>query len=165
VGKKHSNLSQYKWKEDLLILKDICFECGSIDDMHYHHVVPESRGGVKTIPLCAMCHGKVHNVGFSNLSELIKTGLIKAKESGIRLGNPNGLGGYQKMGVQKIKELAETNEANLKAIGVICKAKEQNLTLQQIADKLNSLQYTTRRGKQFTPTQVSRLYERYLKNK
>ena len=109
---KHSNLSQYKWKEDTLIIKDICFECGSGDDIHYHHVVPESRGGTRAIPLCAICHGKVHNVEFSNLGGLIKAGLVKAKNRGVVLGNPNGFGDYQKMGVQKIKENAITNESN-----------------------------------------------------
>jgi hypothetical protein len=74
-----------------------------------------------------------------------------------RLGNPNGIGDKQKLGVQKIKELAATNKANIQAMDIICSARKQNLTLQQIADKLNTLQYSTRYGKQFTPTQVHRL--------
>ena len=36
-----------------------CFECGDPAD-HQHHVVPRSKGGTKTVPLCAACHGKVH---------------------------------------------------------------------------------------------------------
>ena len=74
-----------------------------------------------------------------------------------RLGNPNGFGDYQKLGVQKIKELALTNKSNIQAMDVVCNARKQSLTLQQIANKLNELQYTTRNGKNFTPTQVHRL--------
>lgn len=77
-----------------------------------------------------------------------------------RLGNPNGFGEYQKLGVQRIKELAATNKANIQAMDIICSARKQNLTLHQIANKLNSLQYVTSRGKQFTPTQVHRLLEK-----
>ncbi len=98
--------------------------------------------------------------------ERIKKGIIVNKDGSemkpvngkYRLGNPNGFGVYQKLGAQKIKELAATNKSNIQAMDIICSARKQNMTLQQIADKLNSLQYVTRRGKTFTPTQVSRLY-------
>jgi hypothetical protein len=43
---------------------------------------------------------------------------------------------------------------------VICNARKLSLTLQQIADKLNNLQYTTRRGREFTATHVYRLLKR-----
>ncbi len=100
--------------------------------------------------------------------ERIKNGIIinkdgsemKPVDGAFRLGNPNGFGANQKLGVQKIKELALTNKANIQAMDIICSARKQNLTLQQIADKLNSLQYTTRTGKLFAPTQVSRLLKK-----
>ena len=53
----------YKWTEDKLILKDVCFECGVTKKstlIHYHHVVPYSKGGKNAIPLCVDCHDKVH---------------------------------------------------------------------------------------------------------
>jgi hypothetical protein len=37
-----------------------CFECGQPAE-HDHHVVPRSRGGTKTVPLCDVCHGKAHH--------------------------------------------------------------------------------------------------------
>lgn len=97
--------------------------------------------------------------------ERIKNGVTINKDGSImkpvngtyRLGNPNGFGDYQKLGVQKIKELALTNKSNIQAMDVVCNARKQSLTLQQIANKLNELQYTTRNGKNFTPTQVHRL--------
>jgi hypothetical protein len=42
---------------------------------------------------------------------------------------------------------------------VICSARREGMTFQAIADKLNRLQYTTRRGKQFNPIQVQRLFK------
>jgi hypothetical protein len=38
-----------------------CFECSSSGPLHEHHVVPVSRGGTKTVPLCEMCHAKAHH--------------------------------------------------------------------------------------------------------
>jgi hypothetical protein len=81
-------------------------------------------------------------------------------EGVFRLGNPNGFSDYQKLGVQKIKENALLNKANQQAMDIICGARKEGLTLQQIADKLNRLQYTTRRGKTYNPMQVLRLFKR-----
>lgn len=78
----------------------------------------------------------------------------------VRLGNPNGFGEFQKLGVEKIKENARTNKNNIQAMDIICSARKEGLTFQAIADKLNKLQYTTRRGKQFNPIQVQRLYKK-----
>lgn len=41
-----------------------CFECGvsgQDKELHQHHVVPRSRGGNKTLPLCHSCHDKAHH--------------------------------------------------------------------------------------------------------
>ena len=69
---------------------------------------------------------------------------------------------YQKLGIEKIKENAKNNKANLQAMDIICSARNEGLTYQQIADKLNRLQYTTRYGKDFKPMQVKRFYDRTL---
>jgi DNA invertase Pin-like site-specific DNA recombinase len=74
-----------------------------------------------------------------------------------RLGNPNGFGKYQKLGVEKIKSNSLKNKANLQAMDIICDARLKKMTYQQIADKLNKLQYTTRNNKMFYPIQVQRL--------
>lgn len=39
--------------------KNICFGCGAKAD-EQHHVVPESMGGIGTVPLCIKCHDIVH---------------------------------------------------------------------------------------------------------
>lgn len=77
-----------------------------------------------------------------------------------RLGNPNGFGQYQSLGLEKIKENALANKANLQAMDIICSSRQKGMTYQEIADKLNGLQYTSRYGKSFHPIQVQRLHKR-----
>jgi DNA-binding CsgD family transcriptional regulator len=75
---------------------DECFECGTKEHIQNHHVVPRSKGGKKTIPLCNTCHGIVH--GRKNgvqsdplrLSRLAKEGQRKAMERGVHIGRPVG---------------------------------------------------------------------------
>jgi len=85
---------------------------------------------------------------------------MKPVNGKVRLGNPLGFGKYQKLGVEKIKENAKNNKANIQAMDIICTARKEGMTFQQIADKLNNLQYKTRRGKEFKPIQVQRLFKR-----
>lgn len=58
-----------------------CFECGQRADVT-HHVVPKSRGGRRTIPLCAACHAKAHH-GRGNMSirQLTLDGIHRSKGS------------------------------------------------------------------------------------
>lgn len=57
-----------------------CFECGSPAD-HDHHVVPRSLGGTRTIPLCGMCHGKVHDhEGLTSTSALTREAMRRKRE-------------------------------------------------------------------------------------
>jgi DNA invertase Pin-like site-specific DNA recombinase len=59
-----------------------CFECDQ-PATYQHHVVPESLGGTKTVPLCGHCHPKAHGEkGYWKTGELIKTQLQKRKEQG-----------------------------------------------------------------------------------
>lgn len=64
-----------------------CFECGKTAD-HMHHVIPRSRGGTKTLPLCTKCHATVHNVRAVSNSTLIKIGIEKARAAGKKPGRP-----------------------------------------------------------------------------
>src|SRR4051812_39798680 len=66
-----------------------CFECGQPAECQ-HHVVPKCLGGTKTVPLCLVCHGKVHERDFVRHRRLQLTGIQKAKENGIYLGRKKG---------------------------------------------------------------------------
>jgi DNA invertase Pin-like site-specific DNA recombinase len=77
-----------------------------------------------------------------------------------KLGNPNGFGQYQVLGLEKVRENALTNKANLQAMDIIFDSRRKGMTYQEITDKLNGLQYTTRYGKEFNSMQVYRLFMR-----
>ena len=63
-----------------------CFECGEPADQD-HHVVPNARGGTRTIPLCPLCHAKIHDKGIST-SVLSREGLAQKRELGEWFGRP-----------------------------------------------------------------------------
>ena len=69
-----------------------CFECGTTEDIQQHHVVPKSRGGTKTVPLCYSCHRKAHHksgTGSMNHRRLTSEGLRRASRRGVKLGGAN----------------------------------------------------------------------------
>ena len=67
------------WLEDKLIQKDICFECSANENITYHHIIPYSKGGRNTIPLCERCHGLVHGKDFLKLDKLRKDAWFKRR--------------------------------------------------------------------------------------
>ena len=68
-----------------------CFECGATNDVQDHHVVPRSRGGTKTVPLCYTCHMKAHGRDSRGMNhkKLTKAALAQAKARGVKLGSSN----------------------------------------------------------------------------
>jgi hypothetical protein len=64
--------------------KPHCFECGETAD-HEHHVVPRSRGGTRTVPLCIRCHGLAHD-RLMGSSQLTRAALAAKKAKGERTG-------------------------------------------------------------------------------
>ena len=76
---------------EIIVNVKLCFECGSNEGIHQHHVVPKVKGGTKTLPLCGICHGKVHGKNFGvEWRELQKEGIKKAKEKGLFKGRAYG---------------------------------------------------------------------------
>lgn len=69
-----------------------CFECGKNAE-HNHHVVPRVLGGTRTVPLCTDCHGLVHDINLTRMTELQKIGIAKAKEKGKYTGRKPGARG------------------------------------------------------------------------
>ena len=88
-----------------------CFECGAIEDLQEHHVVPRLRGGTKTITLCYGCHMKAHGRDGKGLnhSKLTSKGMLASS-------NPLGT------------QLPKTAEAVRKAT-----IKRGNVTLERVA--------------------------------
>jgi len=68
-----------------------CVACGNKENLHQHHLVPKSAGGSNAannlITLCGECHGRVHGHSV-NYFNLIKKGVAKAKQQGVKFGQP-----------------------------------------------------------------------------
>jgi DNA invertase Pin-like site-specific DNA recombinase len=60
--------------------------------MHVHHIVPLASGGTNRITnlasLCDACHGKIHDIDFTNFRELTRRGIEQARRNGTKLGRP-----------------------------------------------------------------------------
>lgn len=98
-------------------MTEVCFECGSQDDIHQHHVVPKVLGGTRTIPLCVVCHGKVHGKQL-NHRELILAGQAKARAAGKRWGGADNTKNIGKEEfVRRTKEGQENARKSGKTIG------------------------------------------------
>jgi hypothetical protein len=67
-----------------------CFECNSKENICRHHVVPKSKGGTKTIPLCVHCHSIVHDRNLVKHYELLLKAVAKAKLEGKYKGRKKG---------------------------------------------------------------------------
>ena len=63
-----------------------CFECGRPAE-HDHHVVPQSLGGTKTVPLCGRCHGKVHDLDLVRARALTRRALRERRARGEPVGH------------------------------------------------------------------------------
>ena len=57
-----------------------CFECGE-ESTYDHHVVPASRGGTSTVPLCADCHAKAHHRNGSMTTAALTRDALQRKRS------------------------------------------------------------------------------------
>jgi hypothetical protein len=139
-SKNHSQNHKYKWKNDIIVLKDVCFECGSNKDIHYHHVVPETKGGNKTLPLCIICHGKVHNRDFLRIKELQRIGIAKAKAKGVYVGRaPSSKETPEKfLAKPKNKKIAEYLSSGYKMAEIVSILKCSYSTVNKVKKVLNS---------------------------
>lgn len=69
-----------------------CFECNSTVNIHHHHVIPQVKGGTKTIPLCQECHGKVHGDHMLKIQKLTWISRQRKVKENLEKGLPSGLG-------------------------------------------------------------------------
>lgn len=82
-----------KWIRDMLPKK--CCNCGSTENLGYHHIVPCECGGndvpTNVAVLCANCHSRVHygKDGVIDHGALISAGMAKARSNGVKLGRKN----------------------------------------------------------------------------
>ncbi len=146
-----------------------CFECGATEDIEHHHVVPKSRGGTKTVPLCYLCHQKAHGKTGKGLNhrKLTKEGIARAKAKGVKFGNPKW---KESLGVAQKK----SQEANRKrgdktyrrVAPMLVEASESGITsVRGMLDFLNNHGCLSPRGKLWQSGSIHRLIKRAKKEK
>ena len=137
-----------------------CWECGATtEEIHDHHVIPRSRGGIRTVPICGLCHAKAHHRNKNmSTSALIKAAYqtMKASNPNLRWGDPNMATNAQPIGVKVRKENA--SKFNKKIQHIVYDLKLAGYSdLKILVDKLNQLGIMTRRGNTFTVRNLSRV--------
>ena len=112
-------------------MKQGCFECGS-EATTDHHVVPRSRGGVNTVPLCDQCHGKAHGRSMATKT-LTREAIIRKKSRGERIGTvPFGYD-LASDGIQVMP-----NHSEQRVIERIKAMAQDGMSLRNICQRLNS---------------------------
>ena len=92
------------------------------------------------------------------ISSRIKDALAQSTKE---LGNPQNLTPEaQKRGVEMIKLKAKQNANNKRALACVMELDYKNLTLREIAEKLNRNEFKTSTGKMFGTTQVIRILKK-----
>lgn len=112
-------------------MSEFCFECG-LDATARHHVVPQSRGGTKTVPLCDRCHGKVHGRSM-NTKTLTTEAMARKKAQGQRVGTVPFGHDLSADGVTLVE-----NHSEKRVIERIKAMAQDGMTLREICDRLNS---------------------------
>ena len=141
---------------------DFCAVCGSTEDLHHHHFTPKIDGGVddetNIITLCYEHHCEIHGRPYRNRinhAELTKKGLQKAKERGVKLGNPINLAEYNKIRKRGAKKYAWEHKDFLISL------RDSGMTLREMCDILESKNIKTRTGSSsWFPAQVHRMLKR-----
>ncbi|MEJ1242122.1 recombinase family protein [Chryseolinea sp. T2] len=94
-------------------------------------------------------------------SQRTKAALAVLKAKGVRLGSPENMTHKaQKLGGKVSRENAKTHKNNLQALELINDKLKSGWTYQEIADRLNKLEYKTSLGNPFKAITVRKLLER-----
>lgn len=128
-----------------------CFECGSTGDIHQHHVVPESVGGTKTVPLCESCHGLVHSRDMT-ISALIRSSLAKKRAEGRRTSKDAPFG----WDIGNDGDTLRRNEPEQRAIELIRDLRAGGFSLREIARHLDEHGVASR-GTRWHKTSIERI--------
>ena len=117
-----------------------CFECGA-EATTEHHIVPRSRGGVKTVPLCDHCHGKAHGRRMAT-RDLTREAISKKRQAGERIGTVPFGKVLADDGVTLSEDAAEAT-----VISRIMQMRQHGMTLREICDQLDADGIPTKKRK------------------
>jgi hypothetical protein len=122
-----------------------CFECGTTENLHHHHVVPRSLGGTKTIPLCGLCHGLVHS------RDVMSTGALTSKAMKAKRANGEYTGGRVQYGYSVGADgvTLVPNPAEIEVILCAQELRRDGHSLRGISSELAGKGMVTRNGRPF----------------
>ena len=124
-----------------------CAVCGSTEDIKHHHFTPRIHGGsddeTNLLTLCQKHHCEIHGMSYRdkvNHRKLTMEGLQRARERGVKLGNPN---------------LAEINRGRKRKARVfayehqdeVLELRQKGMKYRQICEEFMSKGYKTPGGK------------------
>lgn len=121
--------------------RSVCFECGAPAE-HQHHVVPRSLGGTQTIPLCARCHGLIHQADLMTMRRLSLAALKRKQELGEKLRS-----GQSPYGWKKTRGSLLPIHEEQEIVQQILWLRSGRLSCDDIATDLNRQGLKTRSGK------------------
>ena len=137
--------------------KGTCWECEAEGvHIHHHHVVPRSRGGTKTVPLCEACHAHAHHRGKAMTTSALCRAALAAKQArGERTGGvPVGCR------VAADGRTLEADPVEAELVAAIHSLRAAGLSLRAIGAELARLGITTRKGGPIQTTQIARIITR-----
>lgn len=133
-----------------------CFECGAAAE-HNHHVIPVSRGGTRTLPLCGRCHGLVHDAPqLTSTSALTRMSMERMRAEGRFTGGEPPYG-YALAGPGRYVEPEPTEQA---VIDKIWRMRAKGMSIRAIAATLTEAGVKMRSGEPFAPGLVQRILKR-----
>jgi hypothetical protein len=129
-----------------------CFECGN-PNTYNHHVVPKSKGGTRTIPLCGDCHAKAHytNSQWANLRSLSSDALKQKRARG------EFAGGKLRYGLKNDGGHIVADEKEVALLDMARRLRSAGLSLRGIAAEMESAGYVARNGQRISAPVISRM--------
>jgi len=126
-----------------------CFECGSADNIQQHHVVPQIKGGSKTVPLCERCHGLVHDVSIKSLTA---EAIALKKQQRLAYNHPP-------LGFDAVDGRLVENEREQKIVRMIFAMRRRNLSLHKIAEYCNARRFVGKQGGAFYASTIKNIVD------
>lgn len=132
-----------------------CFECG-LPAQAQHHVVPQALGGTKTVPLCLVCHGKVHSKDLLLMRKLQEAAREQRRRAGQIVHVHAAYGWRKTRGKQQ-----EPDPEEQEVIQQILLMRRTGMLLADISADLNCRSLTRRNGKPWIAATVAKIVDRY----
>jgi len=141
------------------MILNFCAVCGSTEDLNHHHFTAKILGGSddekNILTLCYKHHCEIHNKPYRdvvNHRKLTRDGLQRAKERGVKLGNPQNLIEYNKRRVKNHRKYISIHR------DLIISLQANGMTYREICKELERLGHKTNSGNnKWHPSQVGRI--------